>query len=292
MAKKVLLTGGSGFLGKYLIKKLIDRGYNLRCILRNPNKCCQDSGAEIVYADIQKKIPKSAFKKIGIVIHAASETRSPEWGINYKTNVIGTKNILRACKDNKIKKLVYISSINTQLKNKGPYGKTKKIAENLVCKSGLNFIIIRPSMIYGAGDKNLSRTISLIKKFPIIPIIGAGDSMMQPVYVEDVADAVCKCLDTNIRKKIYNIVGPESFTFNEYLDIILQRLKKRKIKIHIPLLFAELLAAILKRIYKLPPITLEQVYSMTQNQKFGIEHEREELGYNPHSFEGELGGLI
>src|SRR4030042_952579 len=169
MAKRILVTGGSGCLGQYLFKQLVKKGYKVTCILhRKGSRVCE--GTNIVYADIQKKIPQQAVAGVNIVIHLASEVHSPNWKPNYMTNVIGTKNIIKACKDNKIRKLIYISSINTLLKNKGPYGKTKKMAEMCVRKSGLNFVVIRPSMIYGAGDSNLSKTIKIVKTFPIIPI--------------------------------------------------------------------------------------------------------------------------
>lgn len=291
MAKRILLTGGSGFLGQYLVERLLNGGYEVTCILRRKSsRVCK--GVNIVYADIQKEIPQSAFSGISIVIHAASESHLPDWKTNYMTNVIGTKNIIKACKNNKIRKLIYISSINVKMRNKGSYGKTKKMAEICVRKSGLDFVVIRPSMIYGAGDSNLSKTISIVKAFPIVPIIGSGNALMQPVYVEDVVEAVSQCLKQDVRKKIYNIVGPESFTFNEYIDMILQQIGKKKSKLHIPFIFAKLCAMLLEKVCKSPPITMEQVYSMSQGQKFDIKVETKELGYKPKRFETVMRGLI
>ena len=139
MAKRILLTGGSGFLGNHLIEILLKEGYKITCLLRDKT-CHVCKEANFFYGDIQKKIPDSVFSDIDLVIHAASEVRSSDWKTNYLTNVIGTKNIISACKNNNIKRLVYISSINTQMKNKSSYGKTKKMAEMCVRKSGLDFV--------------------------------------------------------------------------------------------------------------------------------------------------------
>ena len=74
------------------------------------------------------------------------------------------------------------------------------MAEMCVRKSGLDFVVIRPAMMYGLGDSNLSKTVSIVKSFPIIPILGTGNSLMQPVYVKDAVDAILQCIKRNVKK--------------------------------------------------------------------------------------------
>ena len=277
---RIFVTGGSGFVGKHLVCRLLREKFIVTCFSKH--KAGIKSKARIFFGAIENKIPNEAIRGNDIVIHIAGEVKNPKWNVNYMSNILGTRNVLQACKRNGIKKIIYMSTINTQLKKRRAYGKTKRIAEELVMQSGLDYVIIRPSMIYGKGDHSISKTVELVKKLPFVPILGDGQGVMQPVFIKDVIAIVIKCIKQDTHQRVYTLVSSKSITFDEYINLILKAINLKKRKIHIPLMFTKIIAYFCEKLSGAHPvITLEQVYTINQKEMWGIEREKKELGYNP-----------
>ena len=287
----VLITGATGFIGNHLVQELnkpeLRRKYNVVCFVRKP----------IIYNFIlgsleDKDSLHKATKNIDRVVHLASETRSSDKELNYKINTIGTKNLIEACKKNKVKMLIFSGTVNADFKKKGVYGETKRQAENIVKNSGLGYIILKFNMVYGQGDNNLTKTIKLVKKLPIIPIIGDGKKRLQPVYVKDVVYAIIKCLEhKQLNNKIYNIAGPKAITFNKYIDIISNTLNIKKIKMHIPVFFVRLLLFFTGKAFDYI-ITIEILNSINQDKSMDISDSQKDLGFNPKDLKTVLPYLV
>ena len=159
------------------------------------------------------------------------------------------------------------------------------MADELIRNSRLNFIILRLNMVYGNRDNNLNKTINIIKKLPFIPIIGNGKSLIQPVYVEDVVDVIMKCINGRLNNKIYDIGGPNSFSFNDYIEIISNELNINKPKIHFPRHIFLPFVLTIGRFIKLP-ITHELIYSLPQDKISNIKSAEKELDFKPKDFKG------
>jgi nucleoside-diphosphate-sugar epimerase len=281
---KVLVTGGTGFLGRSVVKFLSKRGFKVTCITRKGNPFEYSDEVKYVTGFLEdKKSVERHFEGADVCIHLAAETRSTKEKDNYASNVVATENVVELCKSNRIRKIIFTSSVNARFKRLGPYGKTKLIAENLVKDSGLNYVVLVPDLIYGKGDRGLTKTVSMIKKLPIIPVIGDGSSKLQPVYVEDVADAIVTACESNIANKVYYIGGPESFTFNDYIDIIMGRLGSRKIKIHLPFSPLYFAAVLFSKINNFP-ISPEQCISIASDKSGDISEAGKDLSFRPISF--------
>jgi nucleoside-diphosphate-sugar epimerase len=136
-------------------------------------------------------------------------------------NVVGTKNIVEACRKNNAK-LIHVSTVNAIAGIKNAYGRTKELAEEIVVESEIDYVILRCTLIYGKGSPDMEKIIKSVS-MPIVPMIGSGKNKLQPVYVEDVVDAILKSAKTHGSKasgvaenrrfsckngKIYNIAGP------------------------------------------------------------------------------------
>jgi len=292
--KKILITGYTGFLGKRVID-LMGKKYDIYCLIRKlkHTKFMQKSGNIHFLCALDETGQLSSYiKEIYACIHLAAETRSSNKKKNYVSNVLLTKKVIKLCRECKAKKIIFTSSINTRFNKLEVYSKSKLEAENFIKQSGLNYIIFVPTLIYGKGDKRLTKTVNLVKKFPIIPIIGDCMAKMQPVFVDDVAVAIIKSLESNINNKVYYLGGPDSFTFNKFIGIIMKRLNIRKTQVHIPFSLVYYPAKLLSLLSDKLLINPKQILSVSQNQNGHIEKAKRDLKYNPTYFHEGLGNIL
>ncbi|MFH1455957.1 MAG: NAD-dependent epimerase/dehydratase family protein [archaeon] len=268
---KVLITGPSGFLGRNVADILLKLGVTVYGFDKRVNARLSEKGVHYIEGDLTdfNKITK-AVKGMDVVVHLAAATTAIDKKTNYVVNVLGTKNVVNACKNAGVKKIIFISSVNATLRQKSFYGKSKQIAEKVVALSNLDYVIFRPELIYGKGDRGLSKTISLIKSLPVIPILGDGYAEMQPIYVEDLAKIIVIATMKKVKKGIYFAGGPDCFSFNGYINRICKELNIKKRKIHVPYLLIISIAKILSKLMNKPPVSLEQVYSMNQHKSGSI----------------------
>jgi len=268
---KVLITGPSGFLGRNVADLLLKLGVTVYGYDKKVNARLNEKGVHYIEGDLSdiNKLSK-AVKGMDVVIHLAAATTAIDKKTNYIVNVLGTKNVVNACKKAKVKKIVFTSSVNATLRQKSFYGKSKQVAEKVVALSNLDYVIFRPELIYGKGDRGLSKTISLIKSLPVIPILGDGYAEMQPIYVKDLAKIITIATMKKVKKGIYFAGGPECFSFNGYINRLCKELNIQKTKVHIPYFIILSITKILSKFMKKPPVSLEQVYSMNQHKSGNI----------------------
>jgi len=234
---KLLVTGGTGFVGKRLVERFNEKFY-LRMIARSKEKAsfAQSLGVEILYGNIlDSDFVHLACKGIDCVIHLAATYNLKN---AVKNNVDSTKNIIYACQRNNVNKIVFMSSINSKFKKQGTYSLSKKLCEKEILNSHLDYTILRPTFIYDDnGGIFIKQLLKFIKKFRIAPIIGTGEYRIQPIHLDDVISIIEKIL-FNHKERIYDLVGPDILTYKTLTDMIYDSLGiKRKIKIHLPLIF-------------------------------------------------------
>ncbi|MCK9614363.1 MAG: NAD-dependent epimerase/dehydratase family protein [Candidatus Omnitrophica bacterium] len=231
----LLVTGASGFVGRHLLEKLIKKGVKVRCLVRNRNKVnLTNPNLEIIEGDIlDQHIIDKATENIDLVIHLAAVIKSSNPERIREVNIGGTTKIISACRKNKVKKIIHISSLDAALGITNLYGTTKKISEEIVKKSDIKYIILRPSLIYGEGSKDITALARIVKKYPIIPIIGNGK--LQPLYIDDFCELIVKMIDGDVQDKVYFVGGKEQLTLGQLADKIAALNGKKIIKIYIPL---------------------------------------------------------
>ncbi len=231
----ILITGSTGFVGQNLLKSIIDKNIKVRCLVRNKRKI-NNNKLDIVEGDlINKDSLDKATQNVNTVIHLAAMIKSSNPKDFINININGVKNLVEACIKNKVKKIIYISSLDAGLNDTNIYGKSKKLGEDIIKNSDIDHIILRPSLIYGKNSQDIIMLTNLIKKFPFIPIIGNGKSRLQPVYVNDVCEIIIKLINSKIKNKLYYIAGEEKISMNDFVDKIASLYSKRIIKIHFPL---------------------------------------------------------
>ncbi len=240
--QKILIIGGTGYIGTPLVKKLMSNHYDITLLVREKSSFRDEfRGCKYFVGDLLDK--ESLLKNINnfdLVIDLAAVIRT----INkkrYQENIIGVKNLIDVLKTKIIQRIIYFSTQSVNLKNKGPYSKSKEISEELIRESGLNYIIIRPNYVYGIDKTNdFYRMASFISKFRIVPIIGNGNYKIQPIFKDDLVNIVFGSVDNFKSRSIIEISGKETISINEIAKLIGESLKIKPLTLHIPVAILQL----------------------------------------------------
>ena len=307
--KTVLVTGATGFLGKYVVDELVEHGYQVRAFGRNSNvgRSLENSSISFFQGDLTKADDVlEACKGMDLVVHAgALSTVWGPWEDFYQANVLGTKYVLEACRQAGIQRLVYVSSPSIYAAPKdqlaikesdAPEGNNlnnyihSKLASEKLFKDypDVPSIILRPRGLFGIGDTSiLPRVINLSQKIGI-PLIGDGRQLMDMTCVENVALAIRLAIEAPEAKgTIYNITNGEPRAFRDLLEESLTGLgypiKYRKI----PAFLLSVIATSLEFLYKTlnlkgePALTRYTYYLLRYSQTLDISKAEKELGYHP-----------
>lgn len=275
---KIFVTGATGFTGSRVVPLLLNNGHEVRCLCREHSNRESLSQYQIEWV-------------IGDLSDSESLSKAMQ-GTDFLVNIASlgfghADSIITAAKNAGIKRVIFISTtaIFTELNAKS---KTVRMAAELTIESsGLDYTILRPTMIYGSErDRNMWRLIRLLKQSPIIPVFGSGNHLQQPIFVNDVAQAALNCLSNeNTVGKSYNIAGKYPLTYNAVIDTIADKLNKRVWKIHIPSQPVVTLLNLFEKI-RLPfPIKAEQVLRLNENKDFSYAEAERDFGFSPRSFE-------
>lgn len=284
----ILITGGTGFVGGHLIKRLIKKGLSVRVLVRNPAKArpLKELGVEVIPGDITSRSSLDAavfgtervIHLVGIIQEAASATFQ-------KIHVEGTRNILDAAKKTGIRHFIYQSALGTRPAAKSEYHKTKWQAEELVRGSGIPYTILRPSLIYGPGDQFTIRLSEMIKMLPVLPVIGSGKAKIQPIYIDDVTACIEKAVTTeSFMNEIYEIGGPDRLTYEELTLAIARAMGVKRPMLHLPLLFVKPMARIFETFLSRPPITTDQLIMLQEDNICSLKDIRDGFGIEPIGF--------
>ena len=305
---RILVTGATGFLGKYIVEELRN-DYELIAFGRNKNKGNKLEGkyVKFVSGDFTNYDEiNQAMKDVDMVVHAgALSTVWGKWDDFYKINVLGTENVVKSALENKVKKLVFVSSPSiytdstdrlnikeneVNVKNElNFYIKSKIMAETIINdskKHGLNAVIIRPRGLLGVGDPSmLPRIIKANKKIGI-PLMNDGKNLVDITCVENVALAIRLCLEKEIANgKTYNITNGEPREFKQILEELFSEMgiKPKYKKFKFETIFT--IAGGLERLYKIfkiydePPLTQYTVATLGHSQTLNIDKAKNDLGY-------------
>jgi len=276
--KEVLVTGATGFTGSYVLLMLLQQGFRVRCLLRPASKKKKYREGEVdwVYGDLDN--PGSLFeamRDVEILVNVSS------LGFGHAPNIV--QGAIRAG----VQRAIFISTAAIFTTLNVPSRSTRLSAEKTIQESGLNYTILRPTMIYGSSrDRNMCRLISYLTRWPAIPILGSGNYLQQPVYVEDVARAVVNCVSNDrTSQKAYNLPGAKALTYNRVIDIISQLMGRRVFKIHLPALPIVLTLESIERLGFRLFIKAEQIKRLNENKTFDFDKAARDFGYRPSSFE-------
>jgi NADH dehydrogenase len=268
---RVFVTGGTGFVGRSVIQALRAHGHVARCLVRRGSEGDLKGleAIERVEGDVLARgsLP-DAMSGCDAIIHLVGIIRErPARGVTFQAlHVEATENVIGAAVDAGVRRLLHMSALGTHAQARSRYYQTKWQAEEAVRRSDLDWTIIRPSIIYGPGDRFVSLLARLVRRLPVVPVIGSGEARLQPVSVHVVAEGFVRGLDqARSIGQTYDVGGPEALTFNQLLDAIALAVRGRPArKLHIPVAAVHGLALVLDAV-PFFPVTVDQLVMLQED---------------------------
>ncbi len=282
--RKVLVTGATGFVGRYMVRELLTRKYQVVCFVRTGDSVEILDGLDvrIERGDIRDlKSVSNAVANVDVVVHLAAILGIPDPKINFEVNLEGTRHIIEACKTHGIKKIIAFSSISASREKTSAYGISKKEAEKLLSESGLDVTIFRTEMIYGNGSRGLKKIIGQVTAFPfIIPMVGRGDIQRQPLFVHDIVNLTANVIKNGRNSNgLYEVAGKERICLREFVEMVASELGVKKWIFPIPVFMALGIARAMELLFKNPPFTYDNMLGLTMSMRMNTKPVYEKLGF-------------
>ena len=264
--RQIAVFGGGGFLGRHLIRELTKENYRIKVATQNPYlkgylKPLGNPGQiELIKTNIfnvedVKKVLKNSDYVINL-LGILYETRKQKFQQIHSQFPYLLANL---CNDFSIKNLIHISALGVKEKHSSKYMQTKLQGEKNIQSIFKPTVILRPSLIFGPEDKFFNTFAAFARISPFIPLIGGGKTKFAPVYCVDVGKAITRALELkNTTPKIYEIAGPENYSFKELMEILLTEIKKKRFLINIPFNVAKIQSYFLE-VFPKPILTTDQV---------------------------------
>lgn len=281
--ERVLITGGTGFLGRATVRRFLEAGYAVRVLTRGPWPFDANPRLERANGSMTNvHALEDAVDGCGIVVHLAAKKNDER--DSTAVNAEGTRLLCECAKKAGVKKIVYVSTQSAALRRRGTYGETKLMGENIVRGSGLAFVILRPSLVYGDGDAGVFSTIEKLSALPFVPVFGDGKAVFRPIHVEDAAAAiVASAKEEGAVGKTIDLGGPDEVSFDELIRRVqASRGIERRI-VHFPIGFGLVGAAALSVLPK-PPVTRSNVLGGGESAPMDVLPVREVLKVHARPF--------
>ena len=262
----VTVFGGSGFLGRHIVRALVKRGWRVRVAVRRPNEALflKTAGAvgqvAIMQANIRDEASvRKAVKGVDAVVNLV--------GILYESGkqkfsavqAEGARTVAQAAAAEGVQKFVQLSAIGASSESEAAYAQSKAAGEAAVLEAIPQAVILRPSIVIGPEDDFFNRFAKMATLAPALPLVGGGETLYQPVAVQDVSQAACETReDPNCGGKIYELGGPDIFSFKNLMEIMLRHTGPKSILAPLPFFAAQLISRFTQFLPN-PPLTPDQV---------------------------------
>jgi uncharacterized protein YbjT (DUF2867 family) len=284
----VLVAGANGFVGRHVVARLVRGGWRVRAIVRNRSSYSPAVGVEVREADVTRRdsLP-AALDGVDVLVHCAAITadhKAPYKGAYEDVNHRGTEHLMAAAEDAGVKRVVLMSGLGTRPSPDGSYMATRWGMEEAVRGSGIPHVILQPSVQFGDGAEFVAALARLMQRSPIMPLLGGGGLVFQPIWVEDVVTCVEKSIqDQGVAGRAIAIGGSEKVTFKEVIQAICEALGKRRILAPLPLPMARVAASVMQVLPR-PPLTPASMGLFTFENATDIDAVDKTFGFHPRGF--------
>jgi uncharacterized protein YbjT (DUF2867 family) len=268
VADKGLVTvfGGSGFLGRHVVRELLRRRWRVRAAVRRPDLAghLQPLGmvgwVQPVQANLRYRwsidravIDADAVVNLVAILHERGRQRFDT------IHDLGARGVAEAARSAGASRLVHVSAIGADPNSASVYARTKAAGEAAVFDTIADAVVFRPSIMFGPEDHFFNRFAALARAFPAFPLFGGGHTRFQPAFVGDVAKAIADAVEGKVRRGLtYELGGPEVKTFRECLELMLATIERRRLLVPVPWPIATTLGSILQ-VLPSPLLTADQV---------------------------------
>ena len=302
MSKLVTIYGGSGFVGRYIARRMAKAGWRVRVAVRRPNEAIfvKPYGVvgqvEPVLCNIRddssvRQVMAGADAVVNCVGILAENGKNKFDAVQAE----GAERVAMIAADEGISKMVHISAIGADEGSESDYARTKALGEAGVLEHMPNAVILRPSIVFGPEDEFFNRFASMTKLGPVLPVVGA-ETKFQPVYVDDVAKAAEQALTGTVTPGVYALGGPDVASFRGLMERMLDVIHRRRLVLNIPFFAARIMAFGFDMLQTLTlglvrngMITRDQVRNLANDNVVGPEDKGfADLGITPMSMESVL----
>lgn len=268
----VAVFGGTGFLGRAIVKSLVAEGIQVCVAARSPSIFYIPKAPgpvryiKMINADVRDETSvaqamegcDAVINAVGLYVERGSETFEA-------VHELGAMNVARQCATRDIRRLIHISGIGADLNSQSSYVRARAKGELLATDVFPKTTIFRPSVIFGPGDKFLNTFAKLIRASPVLPLFGEGHTLLQTVYVGDVAQAALRALQKpKSQGQTYELGGPQAYTYRKLIELVLTQTSKRRLLLPLPFFVWDFLAAVAS-VLPAPPLTKDQVTLMRRD---------------------------
>ena len=260
---KVLVTGGTGFVGPKIVNAFVDAGHWVRVLERKPGtwkgaglRCQEAAEGDVTDADSLRRAAAGCDAVVHLVAIITGSARDFE-----RVMEQGTRNVISAAQEAEVRRFVLMSALGTNEETKDlvPYYHAKWTMEQDMKASGLEHVIFRPSFVFGKDGGSLQQFRRIARLAPVTPVVGSGTQRIQPVWVDDVAAYFAAGLEKpEAANRTFEVGGPDIVTWNELWSRLKQAMGARRPTIHIPVRLMRAQAAVLERLPK-PLVTRDQL---------------------------------
>ena len=257
----VTIFGGSGFLGKHVVRAAVKQGWRVRVPVRRPHtahelKVIGNVGqVQLVQANIRfpESVEAAVLGADAVINLVALLSESGKQNFD-AVHVAGAENIARAAAAQGISNFVQVSALGADSESDSDYSRTKGEAETIISQIIPRADIMRPSVIFGPEDAFFNRFAALAQMAPALPLIGGGETKMQPVYAGDVAAAIAKVIGQGTTGKTYELGGPRVYSFKELMQFTLDAVDRKRLLAPVPWVAASALGFVGEMAGALPAV--------------------------------------
>jgi NADH dehydrogenase len=261
----VSVFGGSGFLGQHIVRRLATEGMVVRVVTRDPDRArvVLDAAGlgqvSILCADVRDQAAVAAAVAGAAAVVNTVSAYVDRGGAFEAVHEQGVKTLAREALAAGVTRFVLVSGIGADPESSSPYIRSRGRGERLAQELFPGATIVRPSVMFGPGDALFGTVAQLARLLPVLPLIGDGRTRLQPVYVEDVAEAIARMLvDPATASKTYELAGPRVYTLRKLFTVALRILRQRRLLVPLPFAVAEAQARLFEHLPN-PPLTTGQV---------------------------------
>jgi len=258
----ILVTGGTGFIGKALIRHLVENDHSVRLLIQ-PSRQSPDlprgTSVEVAVSSLSdERSLRAAMSGIQTVYHLASMEWSGLRARLLEVDVQGTQAVLKAAADAGVQRVFFISHLGADRASAFPLLKAKAIAEEHIRRSGIDYTILRSSIVFGKNDHFVSGLARLLNVLPLIFLVpGDGNTLLQPIWVEDLVTCLVWALDDDqTRNQTFLVGGPEFLTFNSILKTVMDTIGVQRRPVYADLPYIKALTAFLEPVFPGMPTTV------------------------------------
>jgi uncharacterized protein YbjT (DUF2867 family) len=293
----ILVTGSTGFIGRALLRQLHLSGKKVRALIRpsvrTPNL---PKGMEInvvLSSLLDKRGLRAALTGVKAVVHLASDEKLGYRPKLMQDDVHVTQTLAEAAAEAGVERFLYVSHLGASRTSAYALQRAKAFAEENILRSGVPYTILRTAVVFGEEDRFTTSLAMMLSVIPLIfPLPGSGDTLLQPLWVEDLVTAITwSLLDPATQNQIYEIGGPEFLTLRQVVEAVMQALGKQRLLVPLPPPYLRAGAWALEHIFRIPPFTTYWADYLAVHRTADLQTMPSSLGIQPARLEPHLGYL-